>query len=53
MTEVSIASLGLAKHVFQVHAASADGGLVLRKSYLAFMYWLSFGASEMYRCDGE
>lgn len=31
MKEVSIVGLDLAKRVFQVHAASADGGFVLRK----------------------
>ncbi len=31
MTEVSIVGLDLAKRVFQVHAAGADGGVVFRK----------------------
>ena len=31
MKEVSIVGLDLAKRVFQVHAAGADGGVVLRR----------------------
>ncbi|GGO55400.1 Transposase [Roseovarius pacificus] len=31
MTEVTIVGLDLAKRVFQVHGASADGGVVFRK----------------------
>ena len=41
MKEVSIVGLDLAKRVFQVHAASADGGFVLRKK-LSRVHVLAF-----------
>ncbi len=48
MKEVSIVGLDLAKRVFQVHAAGADGGVVLRRK-LSRGQVLAFFA-ELRRC---
>ncbi len=48
MKEVSIVGLDLAKRVFQLHAAGADGGLVFRKKLLR-VHVLAF-FSELPRC---
>lgn len=48
MKEVSIVGLDLAKRVFQLHAASADGGLVFRRK-LSRVHVLAF-FSELPRC---
>ncbi len=52
MKTVSIVGLELAKRVFQVHPARADGGFVLRKNYLARSCAGFLSESfELYRCD--
>lgn len=53
MKEVSIVGLDLAKRVFQVHAAGADGGVVLRRKLSRGQVLAFCGIAAVHCCDGS